>query len=258
MIVDINAFIGQWPYWPVHATAPAEVVAQMAAWKIDRAAVCSTRGVFVNWEDGNAETESAVRQYPESLLAFACLGTRELSHKLDDRDYDFAAYQRRGFLGVRLYPQHHSYHPLFAGFVDAICEDARARQWPVLLPLRIVMNWAMPSIDLTVIESLVERHPGTIWILSGINYLHELQLAVSLMRRFETVHLETSCIMGYSAIDKLVRQCGEERLLFGSGGPVQHGGAGVAKVANAHIPSSAMDAVLFRNANRLLGQKTCD
>jgi hypothetical protein len=252
MIVDINAFVGQWPYWPVRATAPAEVVAELAEWKIDRAVVCSTRSVFVNWEDGNRETEAAVRDHPQSLLAFACLGSRELSHKLPSGDFDFADYRRRGFRGVRLYPQYHTYHPLFEPAVDQICEDARTRQWPVLLPLRIVMNWAMPVLDPVVMEKLIERHPKTVWILSGINYLYELQLAISLMRRFETVHLETSCVMGFEAVAKLVRQCGEERILFGSGAPIQHGGANLAKILNAHILDSAREAILSGNAMRIM------
>jgi predicted TIM-barrel fold metal-dependent hydrolase len=252
MIIDINSFIGQWPYWPVRSASPSQVTAELAAWNIDRAAVCSTRSVFVNWEDGNRETEAAVHTYPQALVAFACLGTRELSHRLPDGDYDFDDYAQRGFRGIRLYPQHHSYHPLFEPFVDRICEAAQLRQWPVLLPLRIVMNWAMPALDLTVIEELVERHSATTWILSGFNYLHELQLAVSLMRRFKSVHLETSCVMGFAAIAKLVQQCGAERILFGSGAPVQHGGANLAKVVHARISDSDMEAVLFRNAQRLL------
>ena len=72
------------------------------------------------------------------------------------------------------------------------------------------------------------------------------------MKRFETVHLETSCVMGYAAVEKLVQQCGEERILFGSGAPVQHGGAGIAKIAHANIASSAKEAILSRNALRLL------
>lgn len=252
MIIDINAFIGKWPYWPVRSTAPEQVAAELREWKIDQAAVCSTRSVFVHWEDGNREVETAVAAHPNTMIPFACLGTLELSHKLPEHGYDFDDYARRGFRGVRLYPQHHSYHPLFQDFVDEICEQAQAHEWPVLLPLRIIMNWGMPMLDLGVIAGLVERHPKTTWILAGINYLHELQMATALMRRWETVHLETSCVMGYEAIAKTVSLCGADRVLFGSGAPIQHGGATVEKVTHARISSDAMDAVLHGNARRLL------
>ena len=57
-------------------------------------------------------------------------------------------------------------------------------------------------------------------ILAGINYLHELQMATSLMHTYSNVSLETSCIMGYAAIEKTVQQCGHHQLLFGSGAPL--------------------------------------
>lgn len=254
MIFDANAFIGKWPYWPVRSTQPAEVASELSGWGIDRAAICSMRSVFVNWEDGNCEVETAARQDPAHFTPFACLGTQELSHVLPQRAYAFADYAARGFRGIRLYPQHHSYHLLYEAFVDSILEDAESRGWPVVLPLRILMNWGMPSLDLGVIEALVTRHPRVNWILAGINYLHELQLAVSLMRRYPSVHLETSCVMGYAAITKTVQQCGPAQILFGSGAPVQHGAAALSKILHAELSDADREAILGGNLLRLLGE----
>jgi len=210
--------------------------------------------VFVHWEDGNCEVERAVAENPQQFSGFACLGTRELSHQLPSGDYDFDSYQARGFAGIRLYPQHHSYHPLYCDFVDRILEQAEARHWPVMLPLRIIMNWGLPMLELPVIEALVERHPRNLWILAGINYLHELQLAIKLMQKHPGVHLETSCVMGFEGLVKLVQQCGQQQILFGSGAPLQHGAAGVEKVMHAKISDSAREAILCGNACRLLNR----
>lgn len=254
MIYDANAFIGKWPYWPIRSSSSAEVAGELTNWRIDRAAICSTRSVFVNWEDGNIEAEAAVREHPSHFAPFVCLGTLELSHVMPQRAYNFADYMARGFRGVRLYPQHHSYHPLYEAFVDTILEDAASRGWPVLLPLRIIMNWGVPSLDLSVMEALVERHARVNWILSGINYLHELQLATSLMRRLPSVHLETSCVMGYAAIAKTVQRCGARQILFGSGAPVQHGAAALSKILHAPLSDSDREAILGGNLQHLLGE----
>ena len=240
MIIDINAYIGKWPYWPVRASSASEVAGELQDWKIDAAAICSTRSIFVNCADGNRETALAAAQHPGRFFPFACLGPGD-------------ELPLGTFCGVRLYPQHHSYHPLYEPEADRIIAYAAGCRWPVLLPLRLIMNWGMPMMDLAVINALVERHPKAIWILAGINYLHELQLAVSLMRRFETVHLETSCIMGYDAIAKTVHQCGAGQLMFGSGAPIQHGSAGVSKIMHAKISDDAREAILCGNAKRLLG-----
>ena len=252
MILDINAFIGKWPYWPLRATAPAEVAAELGGWGIERAAICSTRSLFVDWEDGNGEVEEACRAHPERFVPFACVGTLELSHTNRRGEYDFAGYAARGFRGIRLYPQHHSYHPLYEDFVGSILEEAAARGWPVLLPLRVIMNWGMPMMELPVMRELVVRHPANTWILAGINYLFELQMAVELMRRSGNVNLETSCVMGFEAIAKLVGRCGAGQLLFGSAAPLQHGAGNLEKILRAKIGDEAREAILGGNARRLL------
>ncbi|MGH9469080.1 MAG: amidohydrolase family protein [Terriglobia bacterium] len=252
MIVDIHAYIGKWPYWPVAASAAREVIGVLDSSGIDTAAICSTRSLFVNWEDGNTETAQAMRQFPKRLMGFACLGQLELSHTLPREGFNFDSYSARGFRGCRLYPQHHSYHLLYENFVDRICEEAKAREWPVLLPLRVLMNWGAPSMDLAWMVALVERHPRTPWILAGINYFHELRAAVSLMLRHSSVHLETSCVQGFHAIEKLVRECGSERLLFGSGAPLQNAAAGLQKVLHARISDADRERILCQNARRLL------
>jgi predicted TIM-barrel fold metal-dependent hydrolase len=106
--------------------------------------------------------------------------------------------------------------------------------------------------ELGVIEALVTRHPRVNWILAGINYLHELQLAISLMRKFECVHVETSCMMAYETVGKLVERCGAERLLFGSGAPLQHGAAALSKILHARVGDAAREAMLGGNLRRLL------
>ena len=252
MIVDICAYFGKWPYWPIDTCTPSEVVEELDHCGIDRAAVCSTRGLFVGWEEGNQETEQAVRSFPERLLSFACLGPLELSHTLHGRAFDFDNLRNRGFRGVRLYSQYHTYHPLYEPFVDQILEAAAVSQWPILLPLRVIMNWGLPPLNLDWIVALVERHPRVTWILSGINYFHELQVAVLLMQRYASVHLETSCVQGFNAVAKLVDQCGSDHLLFGTGLPLQNGAANLQKVLRAKVSDAAREKILGGNALRLL------
>jgi hypothetical protein len=255
MIIDANAFIGKWPYWPVEHSEASDVVASMRTLEVEAAAACSTRSIFVNWQDGNDEVEAATKSIRKSLIPFACLGTLELSHALNGLDYDFADYAARGFRGIRLYPQHHSYHPLYSKFVDIILEDAASRKWPVMLPLRVIMNWGMPSLTPDVIHALVLRHSKVNWILAGVNYLHELQMATALMQQYTNVTLETSCIMGYAAIEKTVQLCGEDQLLYGSGAPLQSAGAGLNKIIHAKITDDARVAILANNFQRLLREQ---
>jgi len=72
------------------------------------------------------------------------------------------------------------------------------------------------------------------------------------MRRFPTVHLETSCIQGFNAVAKLIEECGSDRLLFGTGLPLQNGSANLQKILLAKIPDAAREKILGGNASRIL------
>ena len=115
------------------------------------------------------------------------------------------------------------------------------------------MNWGVPSLELQDMLRIVERHSRVRWIFSGVNYLHEIRSAQFLLRRYPSIYLETSCVMGYEAIQKVVNECGYEQILFGSGAPLQHGRANVDKMLHARVSDRAREAILSCNAIRLLG-----
>jgi len=106
------------------------------------------------------------------------------------------------------------------------------------------------------IEALKRIYFGLLpvpWILTGLNYFHELRVGLSLMHRFPSVHIETSCIQGFEAVRKIVEEIGSERILFGTGLPLQNAAAGVAKIRHARIRDADREAIFGGNACRLLG-----
>jgi predicted TIM-barrel fold metal-dependent hydrolase len=250
MRIDVHSYIGRWPYWPIPQSTPAEVLETMDHAGIDTAVVTSTRSLFVNWRDGNAEASQAEAGHPGRFLAFSCVGPPELSHKLDANPFDLS--KQPSVRGIRLAPQFHTYHLLYEPFIDELCEQAASLGIPVQLPLRVLMNWGMPMLDLGMIVAIVERHPRTPWILTGLNYFHELRVGLALMRRFATVHIETSCIQGFEAIAKVVGELGSDRILLGTGLPLQNAAAGVQKIEHARISDADREAIFARNARRLL------
>jgi predicted TIM-barrel fold metal-dependent hydrolase len=250
MRIDVHAYIGKWPYWPVPHNTPEQVASVMDAAEINMAVVTSTRSLFVNWPDGNVEASRAEAEHPDRFVPFACVGPPELSHKLDANP--FHAHREQGVRGIRLAPQFHTYHLLYEPFIDELCEDAASLGIPIQLPLRVLMNWGMPMLDLGTMAAIVERHPRTPWILTGLNYFHELRVGLALMRRFTSVHIETSCIQGFEAIAKVVQEMGADRILLGTGLPLQNAAAGVRKLERARISDSEREAIFCGNAKRLL------
>lgn len=198
MIIDVHAYIGRWPYWPVPAATPAEIASVMDAAGIDQALISSTRALFTSWKDGNAEARAAEAESGGRFIAFDAASPPELSHTIEAPALRIDA----AVSGVRLFPQYHTYHLLYEPFIDAVCEQAAALRTPVQLPLRVLMNWGMPALDLAWVVAIVERHPSVRWILTGLNYFHELRVGIALMRRYPFVYLETSCMQGFDAIGR--------------------------------------------------------
>lgn len=250
MRIDAHAYIGKWPYWPISQSTPEQVAATMDKARINTAVISSTRSLFVSWLDGNTEASRVETRFPDRFISFPCIGPPELSHKLDANRFELN--KESGVRGVRLAPQFHTYHLLYEPFIDDLCEQAAFLEVPVQLPLRVLMNWGMPMLELGWLGAIVERHPRTPWILTGLNYFHELRVGLGLMRRFPAVHIETSCIQGFEAIAKLVQEVGSDRLLFGTGLPLQNAAAGVTKIERARISDSDREAIFFGNARRLL------
>jgi len=60
--------------------------------------------------------------------------------------------------------------------------------------------------------------------------------------------------MGYAAVEKLVAQCGAERLLFGSGVPLQHAAAALSKILHAAIDTNSKELITSGTFRRLVGE----
>ncbi len=270
--IDINACFGHWQYWDLHHKTPAELVGLMDRFGIERAAVLSLRGVFVDWRAGNEETLAAAAQFPERLIPtvtlspFMTLDTpqslrdsasrgghgRSGVSKVNSGADELHRLIDAGARGVRLYPAFHSYR-LDSAFVDEICRVAVERGVPVMIPTRIMMNWRFVPVAPDLIADVVTRHPRTQFILSGQNYLAEYQTVIKLMHRAPNTWYEFSCMQGFGAIARLVAEVGSARVLFGTGALLHYPACNVAKLDGAPLEASDREAIAWRNAARLLG-----
>ncbi len=246
MRIDVNACFGHWPYWDLRHKTPDDLVAIMDRHGIARAAVLSLRGMLVDWRAGNDETFAAVARHPDRLIPIATMspfmngGGDELRRLAD-----------AGMRAVRLYPSFHSY-ALDNEFVDDVCRAAAERSLPVMIPTRPMMNWRFKTIAIESIAACAARHPATAFIVSGPNYLIELQALIKLMKRCPNASYEHSCLQGYGALALLVGEVGADRVLFGTGATLHYAECNVAKLDNAAIADAQRTAIAGENARRLL------
>ena len=250
MIIDINAYCGNWPYYPIRVRSNEALVSLLDKFNIDQAAITSTKGIFVAAAAGNEDTAAMVAQSPSRLLAFATVTPTDDKPAVEQLRRCAA----QGMKGLRLFPQHHGYRldddPVLADILDA-CQELAL---PVLIPIRLMANWSMPTLDVREIGNLAARFPAVQFIVGGCNY-GEVRDTLGVMRRQPNVAMETSCLQLHEGVRTFVERAGAERVYFGSGLPLQYPGPGLAKIIHAQISDAAKELILGGNAQRLIEER---
>ncbi len=247
MRIDINAFFGHWPYWPLPHTSGEDALRLMDRFGIEHAAITSLRGLHGDWRQANAETLTLVASHPDRLTPIATMSP--MNGGGGDALRELIA---RGFRGIRLYPLLLQGYSLASRFADETCTTAGKLGVPVIVPTRPMMNFRFPTVAIDDVAALAARHPDTTFLLSGPNYLSEFRAAIEAMARCPNMVIETSCMQGFQALSQMVDAVGGGRVLFGTGAVLHYPACNVAKLDHADIPDKQRDAIGYENARRVL------
>jgi len=89
-------------------------------------------------------------------------------------------------------------------------------------------------------------------VLVGVHYSNATE-ALEAAERYPNLHVETSGLAHFGAVETAVARIGHERVLFGTGGPARAHQGPLNAVLLANLPPDAKRAILGGNASRLLG-----
>jgi predicted TIM-barrel fold metal-dependent hydrolase len=248
MRFDINAFFGHWPYWPLRHTSGDDALRLMDRFGIDRGAITSLRGLHGDWHEANAETLALATSHRDRLVPVACM-----SPMAGGGADALRALVEQGFRAVRLYPNLLQGYSLRSPFTNEIASAAGASGIPVVVPTRPMMNFRFATLAIGEVAGLAERHPATTFVLSGPNYLSEFQAAMEAMGRCANLVIEASCMQGFQAVRQAVEAVDADRVLFGTGLPLQYPACNVAKIDHADVSDEARAKIAAGNAMRVLG-----
>lgn len=248
--VDVTGYFGTWPYWPLRHGSPDEILRLMDRYGIECLVLGSLRAIFSDWEEGNEEVRRLARRHPDRFRVAVTInpfmGGDHLA-RLDEYQQD------EQVVGVRLYPIYHDYELTDGGeILEALLVRIARERWPVFIPLRLIMNWGLPILPMAQVTGLLARFPQLTVILGGVNY-GEMEQALALLRAYPKVFLETSCLQLQGALERVSARVGIERLLFGTGIPLQNPGCEVAKIAHAALSEAERAQIFTENAVRLFG-----
>ena len=233
MIIDVDTLVGFWPSRRCDISV-GRLEALMARNGIDRACVCSARGICYDDEEGNRETTEIVSRY-SNLIPVATIDPRKFTNA--------AAEIRRWVDGggriFRLFPEYQGW----------ALNSPSSRRILGLLDEAGVVIIVGGSISQVLPELKGLRTPV---ILVGAHF-YQLADALACADQMSNVYLSTRLLIGPGSIERAVSYLGPARLVFGSHAPLVYLASALRVVEYANLTAEQRESILYTNLRGLIG-----
>ncbi len=243
--IDALAYTGNWPHGPVPGSDEAALLKRMDRLGMRSVVLLSLTTVYGDALAGNDDLASLVGRHPDRLAGLATFDPRRPlpPGQVMQRGRD------TGLCGLALFPMHHGYDLGDNLLVEQALSLAANWAWPVVVPVRLVMSWSLPSTPLQTILHAAGRHPNTRFLVGGSHY-GEADQILHAMTVLPNLYVETSCSQGAGALAEMVTRSDPARILLGTGQPVQMPECNLVKLTTDALDDQTRDAILNTNATR--------
>jgi predicted TIM-barrel fold metal-dependent hydrolase len=251
MRIDVNTYVGHWPFRQLRHNTAEALVRRMDERDIDRAVVASIDGIlYKNVHSANETLTEAVRPFRDRLIPFATLNPTYPGWREDLR----RCAEDLELSGLRLYPQYHGYRlddPDGLALIDAATELG----WAIQVPMRIVdrrqrHRWDVAE-DLApegLYAALGER-PQASWMLLNCLGLDGKQLGHG--RYLVEISRMTAVLQ--RNIQALIESAGPQHLAFGTSMPFKVPEPALLKLEVLDVAPEVGERIAWRNAYEMLG-----
>ena len=252
MLIDVNAYIGHWPFRRLpHNTAEA-LVRQMDRHGIDLAVVASLHGAFYkNAHAANEGLAEEIRPFGDRLAPVATLNPTYPGWREDLR----RCAEELGLRGIRLYPQYHGYaltDPEALELIDAATELG----WTVGVPMRLVDRRQRHLWDLAAdlrprdLAAALEARPEARWMILSALGLDGKELPRNARFLIEISRMDAVLRRN---IQGLLDDLGPGRLAFGTGMAFKTPEPALLKLRLLDVSEDVRDRIAWRNAAEMMG-----
>ncbi len=149
----------------------------------------------------------------------------------------------KGMVAAKIFPKTHFFSP---------DEAVMGEYYRALEEAGILLLVDSGEIAWTELGSILENHPKLNVLLLGSNWAYSHNV-FAYFRKYGNLHIDLSCMQSNYAIEKLVRDYGADRIVFGSGLPKMSPGAARAFIDYAEISYEDKQKIAGGNLARLCG-----
>lgn len=259
MIIDINTYIGHWPFRKLTHNTPLQLGSIMDNAGIDLMCVSNLNSIFYrNSHDGNKELFKQIQSsetYKDRFLPFAIINP---AYPAWEKDF-LQCINNFGMKGLELYPYYHNYRLTDRAAVELI-NLATQKGIPVHLPCALEnhrqRHWLDVKEDITAdsVKGMLSLCPDANIIISNgstIRMYEELQPIIN--ERKGKVYFDFSRVNAIdAAFVSLILSIGTEHIVFGSAMPFQYIDTQMVKLHFSKLAQNDKDNIMYKNLQELL------
>ncbi|MBM3239485.1 hypothetical protein FJZ31_24595 [Candidatus Poribacteria bacterium] len=252
-MIDINTFIGHWPFRRLPATIPNELWDLLQVHGIERALVSPIEGIF--YEEPQIANEMLASQLdgrPELrqvAVLNPTLANWERSLRQCCEKYHIAA--------VKLHPNYHTHRLEDSPARDLLSAVGEAGL-PVIIQLRVNDTRShhqlmqVPDVPVADVIAAAEKMQQVNIVLGGIKW-GEAQGNAAKITALPNLWLDISQMETMDGLRRMIDACGTEKLLFGTHAPFFYVRSAIIKLDEAQLSAEERECITKQNIKRILG-----
>jgi len=274
MLLDINAYVGHWPFKQLQYNTCSKLLERMNNYGVDVSVISNLNGVFYkNTQSANEELFNETgsdKRFKDRFIPFAVInpiyaGWRE--------DMEFCI-TKMGMKGLRLYPQYHDYEITDPSFIELV-KRARDRGIPVAIDIRMVDSRQRSLMDIPVFDynapvkkdiitkewAVINIVPIVKEVLDAkyiiVNVANSIRLSdddIEVIKKADLV-FDTSG-RALSNLPELIKRFGKEKFAFGSHAPILDylsGRIRIESMSEDEADETVKELLRYGNAKRMIG-----
>lgn len=226
MLVDINAYVGHWPFRRLNHNTCKTLVTRMNQHGVEISVISNLHGIFYqNTQHANEELFEELasdKAMASRLIPFAVINPAYAGWK-DDLD---TCINRFGMRGIRLYPRYHGYSLDNPSCVE-LANTARDMDVPIALSLRMAdsrcSSWmdleGETEWDLKDVASIVNEVPAAKYLILNVANSTRLNDRETASLKNGSVLMDSSG-RAMNRLNGLLRVFGPEKFAFGTHSPI--------------------------------------
>jgi len=270
MFLDINAYVGHWPFMQMWYNTCSSLLERMNKFGVEMSVISNMNGIFYkNTQSANEELFAEMnsdRRFKDRFIPFAVINPIYAGWK-DDLE---TCIKKMGMKGVRLYPKYHDYEVTDPSLIECV---RRVRDYglPVAFNIRMVDSRQRSWMDIPYIRA--DSAEKNEWILMDImpiiravpdakymilNPANSITLRddrdIDLFKKGEIL-FDTSGRQ-INSLPDLLKSYGTEKFAFGTHSPVLDYLTGMLRIEslrNNEADEETKELLRSGNAKRMLG-----